>query len=189
MMSVREANVLALMSAAGVAPDEAGSKLDTRVHINCRGGLSERRLGQYLTSLLERTVIVVREGSAEVHVAIGGLISDVGSQHKLVVHVGPGAVEARESAWAGSIADASGEAPDLLLRIAACYLAGLVISRCVGGVRFDCVPIPFGISAHQLGLDPAAVRQPVLFDGDVLIGAGGVGARKLRMEWERNRIV
>jgi len=174
MASVEEVNQLALMAAAGIVGEEAAEKLQTRVAITTSDAPGCIRLAKYTRELLERTLKVVDGESADIDVIIG---TSGGTSAPVAI----GVTLKHDTVSFGLPSDVTDpdpgepESPNLLLKIAACYLAGYVVTKTISSARFEGIPIPFVVSADVLGLNSADLNRKIVFDGEsVLVGAGGV---------------
>lgn len=173
-LSVEEVNCLALMAAAGIEDERAAEKLGTRVAITVGAGSACEAIAAYTRQLLERTLQVVDDSPVDVEVVIGnrtpvhtGLVIGVVIKHDSVTFASTHAASTESGAEV--------EPPKLLLKIAACYLAGHVIAKSTASDAFEGIPSPFVVSAQNLGFDRADFSRKFVFDGtSVLVGAGGV---------------
>ncbi|MFM0356727.1 ThiF family adenylyltransferase [Paraburkholderia nemoris] len=172
--SVDEVNCLALVAAAGIEDEQAAEKLRMRVAITVGPGSACEAMAIYTRQLLERTLQVVDDSPADVEVVIGnrtpvhtGLVIGVVVNHDSVTFT---------SGHAASLdSGVQVEPPKLLLKIAACYLAGHVIAKSIASDRFGGIPSPFVVSAKALGFDQIDFSRKLVFDStSVLVGAGGV---------------
>ncbi|MCA8219097.1 ThiF family adenylyltransferase [Burkholderia cepacia] len=172
--SVDDVNRLALMAAAGIEDEQAAEKLRLRVAIIAQPGRVSEAMAAYTRQLLERTVHVVDEASADIEVIIGSR-EPTGERGAIGVSISSDAITFGLGCIGEVNVEERNEPPKLLLKIASCYLAGYVIAKLTATERFSAVPTPFTVSAKTVGFDYADLSRKIVFGRDsVLVGGGGV---------------
>ena len=168
-MLAQQENALSLMSLLGSTEEAAAQKLATRVALTVEAGAP--RLASNVSALLERSLLVVEDTNPDIEVAFGTTFA---TRAALKIHIGLTASELTISR-AGAVGAVTREVPGLFRRIAACYVAGNVIARAVGGERFAHLPDPFIVNFSAFGVPAESLERKITLDDAVLIGAGGVG--------------
>ncbi|VWD37311.1 hypothetical protein BCO18430_06481 [Burkholderia contaminans] len=172
--SLDEVNRLALMAAAGIEDEQAAEKLRLRVAIVAQPGTVSEAMAGYTRLLLERTVHVVDDSSADIEVVIGSRAS-LGEMAAIGVSISSDMVTFGLDCAGEVNVEEHNEPPKLLLKIASCYLAGYVIAQLTASERFSAIPTPFTVSAKTLGFDYADLSRKIVFSANsVLVGGGGV---------------
>lgn len=172
MDSADDVNMLALMTLAGVPEEVALEKLKTTVLITAAGNPACGKLAANLGQLLERTFEVVTSTPADVHVSIG-TDEPAAALHLRVKITDSSEVVLLSPDSQESCANDAASAPGLLLKIAACYIAGQVTARVIAP-QYAFVDSNFVVSASQLGMTLEELGVKVNLDQAVLIGGGGV---------------
>ncbi|MFT6669089.1 ThiF family adenylyltransferase [Bradyrhizobium sp. OHSU_III] len=164
MLDAKEENRKALASLLGIDEEEAAEKLQTKVVVTVADPAAAAFAAD-LSQLIGKTLHVVgADADPDIEIALGGPAS-TGAPVRMVASmrgdgliVGSAGVRAEWSA-----------VPRFNERICACYAAGVAIARAIG----KACPDPFTVGFRALGIP---VRYaPVVFEGDVLAGCGGVG--------------
>jgi molybdopterin/thiamine biosynthesis adenylyltransferase len=168
-MLAQQENILSLMGLLGGTEEEAAKKLATRIALTVDN--EAQLLANDVSALLERSLLVVEDAAPDIELALGTTFK---TQAPEKIHVGLSA-----SALTISRGTAGGavtrDVPGLLRKIAACYAAGNVIARAVGGERFAHLPDPFVVNFSAFGVSPETLGRRITLDDAVLVGAGGVG--------------
>ena len=173
MDSADDVNMLALMALAGVPEEVALERLKTTVFIGAAQNPACAKLATNLGQLLNRTFQVVTSLPADVHVSIGLDEAPAGAMHLRVKITGAAEVVLLSPGSETSCVNESANAPGLLLKVAACYLAGQAIARTIAP-QYAVVDTDFVISAKQLGMTVEELGSKVELDKAVLVGGGGV---------------
>jgi molybdopterin/thiamine biosynthesis adenylyltransferase len=173
MDSADDVNMLALMTLAGVPEEVALEKLKTTVLITAAENPTCAKLAANLGQLLERTFEVVTSSPADVHVSIGTDEPASAVLHLRVKITDSSEVVLLPPDSQEMCAHDSASAPGLLLKVAACYIAGQVTARAIAP-RHAYVDSSFVVAANQLGMTLAELNTRVDLDRAVLIGGGGV---------------
>lgn len=173
MDSADDVNMLALMSLAGVPEEVALEKLKTTVRITAAENSACVKLASSLRQLLDRTFEVVDSTSADVHVSIGSDQASAAALHLRVQITATGAVVLLAPGNNASCVNDTADSPGLLLKVAACYIAGQAIARAIAP-KYAYIDSDFVISAERLGVTSDTLKGSVDLDQAVLIGGGGV---------------
>jgi molybdopterin/thiamine biosynthesis adenylyltransferase len=173
MDSADDVNMLALMTLAGVPEEVALAKLKTTVLITAAENPACGKLASNLVQLLERTFEVVTSTPADVHVSIGTDEPAVAALHLRVKVTDPSEIALLPPDSQESCVNDTIGVPGLLLKVAACYIAGQVTARAIAPVHAY-VDSSFVVSANQLGMTLDELNSKVNLDKAVLIGGGGV---------------
>lgn len=173
MDSADDVNMLALMALAGVPEEVALERLKTTVFISASQNPACAKLATNLRQLLDRTFQVVASLPADVHISIGLDEAPAAATHLRVKITDAAEVVLLTPGSETSCANESANAPGLLVKVAACYLAGQAIARTIAP-QYAVVDTDFVVSAKQLGMTAEELSCKVELDQAVLIGGGGV---------------
>lgn len=171
MMDAKRQNAMALASLTGLSEDEAARKLDFRVRITGDGEPATTFCG-YLHRIAGLTVEVITEGPCDLAIAVNGAAPVTAAKtlyiridaESLIVSETPPALEAH-----------GGAPPDIGLRIAACYAAGVIVKQCVGDA-IKAGRLPFEVRFAKLGITHTLASTPIRLSDTVLAGGGGVSS-------------
>ena len=169
-MLAEQENILALVGLTGTSDEEVAERLKTRVAIRSADNIAARRFADDVSKLLSRSLCTVEDAACDVELAVGTRFA-TNAPLRLRVALDAQSLTISENDM-GAVDDAT---PGLLRRIAACYAAGNVIARTVGGAQFESIPKPFVAKFANLGISSADLSQPITLNDAVLVGAGGVG--------------
>lgn len=173
MDSADDVNMLALMTLAGVPEEVALEKLRTRVFINASENSTYAKLATNLGQLLDRTFEVVTSLPADVHISVGLDEPAAGPIHLRIAVSDNAEITLLAPERETSCVNESAQAPRLLLKVAACYLAGQAIARTIAP-QYAVIDTDFVVSAPQLGMTLDELNGRLNLDQAVLIGGGGV---------------
>jgi molybdopterin/thiamine biosynthesis adenylyltransferase len=171
MLDAKRANARQLASLAGISEDEAAQKLDLRVRITAEGEPGAV-FSAYLRRVVGLTVSVADEGPCHVAVAVNGA-APVPAARTLYMRIDGDKLVVNDAPI--PMIGISGTPPDIGLRVAACYAAGVVIKQSVGDL-IRAGRLPFEVSFAKLGITHAIASTPINLSGTALVGAGGVGS-------------
>jgi molybdopterin/thiamine biosynthesis adenylyltransferase len=170
-MQAQAENVLALMSLLGTPEEEVVAKLTAKVTITVGETVGARLLANDMTALLERSLSLVDNGALDIEVAIGASFK-TDAPVRLHVALTTETITVGADVEDAAIAD---DVPGLFRKIGACYAAGNVIARAIGGEMFEHLPEPFIVNFRAFGVTVEDVKRRIRLDDAVLVGAGGVG--------------
>lgn len=173
MDSADDVNMLALMALAGVPEEVALEKLKTTVLITAPQNDACAKLAANVGQLLDRTFQTVTEAPADIHVSIGSDEAPAGATHLRVRIIEAAEVVLLAPGSETSCVNETADAPGLLLKVAACYIAGQAIARAIDSQNAY-IESDFIVSADKLGATLEELRGKVNLDKTVLIGGGGV---------------
>jgi molybdopterin/thiamine biosynthesis adenylyltransferase len=172
MKSATDVNMLTLMNLAGVEQEAALEKLKTTVLVTAADDIASTTLAANVSQLLERTFQVVFLSPADVHISIGVDEIAAGPVHLRVQITDDSEIVLLAEHDNSPCATDNPSPPGLLLKVAACYVAGQAIARSIA--RELAWASNFVISAARLGVTVEELRGTVDLDEAVLIGGGGV---------------
>lgn len=171
MLSAAEENIRTLMAVLGLSETEATQRLSVRVTVSCGAG-AELFAGD-MRQLLRRTVEVVAPGEeCDVELSVGCMPSTSASV-QLMATLNKDALILQRRVIGDRYA-AAAVIPGLTRKIAACYAAGYVIGRAIGGHLDQEVPEPFCFRYEALGLPTESPLELIVLHDTVLAGGGGV---------------
>lgn len=173
MDSAKDVNMLALMAIARVPEEVALEKLQTTVLVTAAPNAACAKLAANVSQLLDRTFQTVTKGPADIHVSIGTDEVAVGTTHLRVRITEAEEVVLLVPGSETSSVNEAADAPGLLLKVAACYIAGQAIARAISPPNAY-LDSDFVVSADRLGVTLNELRGKVHLDKAVLIGGGGV---------------
>jgi molybdopterin/thiamine biosynthesis adenylyltransferase len=171
-MLAKEENILTLMGLTGGTEEEAAKRLATRVAITVGDGVGSSLLGRDVSDLLGRSLSVEAAANyPDIEVALGASFRTT-APARIHVELGPDGLTISHRNAVGRVDD---RVPGLFRKIAACYVAGNVIARAIGGNQFALLPDPFVVLFSTYGVTAQNLLRRIKLDDAVLVGAGGVG--------------
>lgn len=173
MKSASDVNMLTLMTLVGVDEGAALEKLQTTVVVTAAMDAVCSKLAANIRQVLARTFHVVDAQSADVHISIGTDEPAAAPIHLRVKMTDASEIVLLPPDAKTSCLGVAPSIPGILLKIAACYIAGQAIARAIVQERAF-VSSEFIVSAVKLGVSNDELRGTVELDQAVLIGGGGV---------------
>lgn len=169
-MQAQHENILGLMGLIDASEEEAAQKLATRVAITIANHSEAQLFASDLSALLDRSLVLVHDEACDIEVAVGGPFkTEAPRRVSITLH------DNELTVSEGANGSAVGKVPGLFRKIAACYAAGNVIARAVGGEQFAGLPDPFIVKFSTFGVSSEDLQRRITLDDAVLVGAGGVG--------------
>jgi molybdopterin/thiamine biosynthesis adenylyltransferase len=169
-MEARQENLLALMGFTGATEEIAAEKLATRVVVTVANSDHAMGFAREVKDLLGRSLSIIDSGRCDVELAIGTAFA-TNAPIRLHLTLNQHALTISPHFQVTSVGR---DVPGLFRKIAACYAAGNVIARAVGGDRFRQLPDPFVVEFAKFGISAKDLQHRIVLDDAVLVGAGGV---------------
>lgn len=171
-MTPEHENVKTLARLTGISEEDAAQRLRFRVRVSAANGVSVLFAG-YLARIVGLTVDVVGDGqTCDLAVAVNS-VPEADAPLSLTVTLTTGGMTIHKNPRPQFPSD-DVSVPDLALKIAACYAAGVIIAHAAQDGRAARLPDPFYVRFANLGVDPDLLGSAVTLEDTVLIGAGGV---------------
>ncbi|OFA05644.1 ThiF family adenylyltransferase [Duganella sp. HH101] len=175
MTDSHKANIESLMALTGGSETEISDRLTAGIVISHGSIAACHKLASYVQQMVGCTFQNLNNSTpAALHISIG---DNEAAQAPIHVRVRIDSTDCITMLSLGDgdncVLDHSEDIPDLLLKIAACYICGQVVAHVVGSDR-TFLSRAFPISAKALGISVEELRHPLDLDEAVLVGAGGV---------------